>query len=602
MKTLIRQVLPMVFIGLLLHGCGSGTTSDQETGDKIVSEDVEAGDDSSGDDSSGDDSSGDDSSDDSSSNNNEGQDDEEPQQSARKTTSMGMGLAGIADWTTQYPFLDFVKISRQLFDTVTGNDIPEEQMDENGWLSRIEDGQLPGFIFLTNDEDGGPIDYDQFVVRWEGTGEVSYHWAARQTGTAHGGDLVSAGPGSSMLRIDSSDPEDPIRNITVVPAQHVDAFDQGEVFNPDWIERMSDFRAVRFMDWMDTNNSEQETWADRPAPNDRSYAKKGVPVEVMVQLANKLNADPWFNMPHRADLDYMRRFAQIVRDQLNPNLLAYVEHSNEVWNWGFWQTHYAFEQGQARWGEATDGPHMQWHGMRTAQMCDVWKEEVFADEAGRVHCVFGTQGGWHGLETSALNCPGWVGEGNLPCYQHGFDSVAITGYFSGCLYGASGWGGDDQVDEIRSWFDDPDGGIQRGLEQLVDGRHFECDDNLQGLRTTYEYFNNVASNLGLEVVAYEGGQHITGNGHPIQEDQDFINFHIAINRAEGMKQVYADNFEMWRESGGTLFMHFVDFARPSKWGSWGALEHLGQDTSPRWEAITEFNSDVPCWWNGCSGQ
>ena len=34
---------------------------------------------------------------------------------------------------------------------------------------------------------------------------------------------------------------------------------------------------------------------------------------------------------------------------------------------------------------------------------------------------------------------------------------------------------------------------------------------------------------------------------------------------EGMKQVYADSLEMWRESGGTLFMHFVDFARPSKW-------------------------------------
>lgn len=588
MMTLFKQLGWLMLVSALMVGCGgSGGDSDvapDQSEDSIGQPDGDVDGQSDGD----------------VDGHSDGDQDDEPQYGSRKTSSMGMGLAGIADWTTQFPFLDFMKLSRNWYDWTARVDIPASQIDENGWLTSVSDGQHPGTVFLTNDSDASKISYDQFVVRWEGTGEISYHWAAQKTGSSHGGDLITTGTGSCLLRVDSSDPQDPVRNITIVPLEHVEVFDQGEIFNPDWIERIKDFRAIRFMDWMDTNNLGHETWEDRNEPDDRTYAGGGVPAEVMVELANKLNADPWFNMPHKADLDYMRRFAQIVKDQLNPHLLAYVEHSNEVWNWGFQQAQYALQQGQARWGEDIGNAHMQWHGMRTAQMCDVWKQEVFGNESNRVHCVLGTQGGWHGLESGALECPEWVGEGNIPCYQHGIDSIGITGYFSGCLHGSVGWPPVDNTEAMRAWFDDPDGGVQKALEQVVDGRHFECDDTLEGLQNTYEYFVDLASSLGMVVVAYEGGQHITGNGHAIQEDQDFIDFHIAINRAEGMKPVYTDNFEMWQDSGGTLFMHFVDFGRPSKYGSWGALEYLGQESSPRWEAITEFNNNVACWWPGCS--
>ncbi|MEZ5449148.1 MAG: hypothetical protein R3E89_09170 [Thiolinea sp.] len=38
----------------------------------------------------------------------------------------------------------------------------------------------------------------------------------------------------------------------------------------------------------------------------------------MVQLANTLNADAWFNIPHLADRDYIQRYATYVRDNLRP--------------------------------------------------------------------------------------------------------------------------------------------------------------------------------------------------------------------------------------------------------------------------------------------
>jgi len=154
------------------------------------------------------------------------------------------------------------------------------------------------------------------------------------------------------------------------------------------------------------------------------------------------------------------------------------------------------------------------------------------------------------------------------------------------------------VQTIRGWFSDADGGVARGLEQALDGRHIACTDTAQGNAETFVFFKGVADSHGLALTAYEGGQHITGNGHAIQEDADFIAFHTGLNRAPGMKDVYLTNFKNWRDAGGTLFMHFSDVGSYGKYGSWGALESIAQDTSPKWEAVREVNA-LPCWWPGC---
>lgn len=65
----------------------------------------------------------------------------------------------------------------------------------------------------------------------------------------------------------------------------------------------------------------------------------------MAALANALHADAWFTMPHLADDDYVRNFAQTAPRLLDPGLKAYVEYSNEVWNRGFAQAHYAQQRG-----------------------------------------------------------------------------------------------------------------------------------------------------------------------------------------------------------------------------------------------------------------
>jgi hypothetical protein len=515
---------------------------------------------------------------------------------SRKVAALGIGLAPPSDWSAEFPFLDLMKQSRPWHDWE--RDVVITTIDEHGWLERLPPDTRAGTVFLTNPT-GGPIPYPRLVVRWEGRGTISYDWSASKVGQAPGGgDLVDCGADSCMLRIDQVDPSDPIRNITIVPEQHVAAFDAGQLFNPDFVARLAPFRAVRFMDWMRTNQTAQFRWSDRPEAKDRTWAERGVPVEVMISLANTLNADAWFNLPHLSNDDYVRRFAEKLRDGLAPHLIAYVEHSNEVWNWGFPQSNYAVEKAQARWSTGGDA-FMQWHGVRTAQICDVFKREVFGDQSSRVRCVLGTQTGYPGLETAALQCPLWVAEGNAACHTHGIDALGITGYFSGCLAGPEG----EEPGEtalIRSWFAEPDGGLAKGFEQLRDGRHFECNGGLAGTANDVSYFKQVADGLGLAIVAYEGGQHVTSNGFATEDDPGFIAFHIALNRDARMGDLYRENLQNWRERGGSLFMHYSDISTPSKWGSWGALESIAQSSSPKWDALIRANSE-PCWWKGCDG-
>jgi hypothetical protein len=42
----------------------------------------------------------------------------------------------------------------------------------------------------------------------------------------------------------------------------------------------------------------------------------------------------------------------------------------------------------------------------------------------------------------------------------------------------------------------------------------------------------------------------------------------------------------WQLQSDAPFNAFVDIYRPGKWGSWGALRHLGDD-NPRWDALAK---------------
>lgn len=225
---------------------------------------------------------------------------------------------------------------------------------------------------------------------------------------------------------------------------------------------------------------------------------------------------------------------------------------------------------------------MQWYGMRNAQMCDIWNN-VFGDQKNRVICVTSTQTSYQGLEKAVLNCPLWVKEGNKPCYQHGISAYAITGYFG------SGLGTPDHESTIKSWLNESDGGFSKALEQLKTGNLLKGKrkDSLPDIYQRFLYHSQVAQERGLQLVAYEGGQHIVG-GKKLKNNEALNNFFVELNRHPKMYDLYTELLNDWEKAGGGLFMHFNDISKPSKYGSWGALEYLQQKESPKYNALIDF--------------
>ncbi len=534
--------------------------------------------------------------------------------------ALAMGLSRISDWGTQQPFIDRMKTARPWIGHLPGQwgGVSFDELDarglldEEGWVWGLpEDIEAVETLILTDLPEAADGYSGRYRVSWLGAGDVEITGRGRVTKRAAGEIWFDFSPGEGPvgLKIRDPDPErvgDYVRDIKVIKTGHIELAEAGAIFNPYWISRVDDLRLVRFMDWMMTNGSTQSTWDARPRTTDFSYGWRGVPVEIMVRLANEIAADPWFTMPHLADSDYMRRFATYVRDHLDAPLMAHVEYSNELWNWGFKQAQWAQREGEARWGAGQD-VQMQYAGMKAAEMAQVWGA-VFGDAAEtRLIRVLSTHTGWPGFEAGLLQAPLWQAEGN-PAPVTLFEAYGVTGYFGVSL------GLEDGAKQLRGWLREAreaaiTSGEAQGLKRAAleahvdthkhDGVAAKAADWLrQGdLRELFEellpYQQKVARKHGLALVMYEGGNHAVGVGE-IANDAELTAFFTTFASSEEMGELYDSLLQRWRGLGGRSFNAFVDVATPSKWGSWGHLRHLW-DKTPRAMRLAQYNLAGPHW-------
>lgn len=501
---------------------------------------------------------------------------------------LAFGLAGVNDWSVQQPFLDVMKTARPWIGHLPGQwggwDYARIDaggyLNENGWPLAIPPGAAAIATLVLTDlppETQGVS--GRYVLTYAGRGTLRVEGRARIVDQTPGRVVFDydPGPGAVMITITIIDPVEPIRDIRIVREDRVALLEQGQIFNPEWLDRIRGTKMVRFMDWMATNDSTLSHVADRPRPDDFTWARNGVPMEVMVALANELDADPWFTLPHLADDALVRQMAEIARDGLEPGLRAWVELSNEVWNWQFGQARWAEEQGRERWGR--DGTWVQYYGLRAAEVADIWTA-TFADPARLVR-VIGTQTVWLGLEDQILDAPLVVAEGKPAPAKH-FDAYAVTGYFSAAL------GSDEKAQMVRGWLAQGDEvALDLAARELRDGSvSGKPEDTLVHLTgTIWPYQAQVAQRHGLKLVMYEGGTHVVGLG-PQTDDAALTAFFIRLNYSEQMGALYADLLRGWKAVTDTPFNAFVDVLQPSKWGSWGALRHLG-DNTPRWRELAK---------------
>jgi hypothetical protein len=546
-------------------------------------------------------------------------------------SAMGINLAAVNYFANEQPFINaFLESQQWITHSNAAWDTNEEQyisLDANGWPITLTGVNEPspqkfnsvGVTFLQNmpSTPNGSYPGGQYVVLYDGQGTLTYGFDATLVSRSSGRDVINVVPSNSGidLRIVATDPNHTgnyLRNIRFVTAANEVAAKAGQLFNPAFLKLIQNFRALRFMDWFQTNGSTLSSWSDRPSP---SYAffgtPKGVPLEIALQLANAVSADAWMNVPVMADDSYITQMATLVHSQLGKNQKIYVELSNEVWNSSFSQYNYAVTRGNALWPAQPSGDggfeyNREWFGMRTAQMCDIWKSVWGSDP--RLVCVLGAQAARSFSATEALKCPYWTR--GAPCSGHAINAVAIAPYMGDALPSA--------------WTSQADGGLTNLFQSLYSKNDPPSDDGsyfAQLLRRWFrpatmipaggfiaqdaaweKDFIEILAPYKLPLLAYEGGQNFA-NG-----STDALNtLYMAANRDPRMGQAYTRYFQEWKTNGGQLFIYFNDVGVESKYGSWGALESIMQTTTPlkssppKWQAIQNFISGTPCWWPGCSG-
>lgn len=539
--------------------------------------------------------------------------------------SLAMGLNGLADWSTQHPFVDLMKSARPWtghlkgrWGGVTAQDLEDQAyLDPQGWLVAVPpEVERVETLFLTDQPKGSRSLAGKYRLTYEGEGSFKLTGRARVYKKDPGERWFSYSPneGSVGIAISQTDPNQTgnyLRNFKVVREDHIALDEAGFVFNPLWLSKVEDLRLIRFMDWMFTNGSEAESLRDWAQRSDYTFIRRGVPVEIMVDLANQIGADPWFTMPHKSDDVFMRTFATYVRDHLDPDLKAYVEYSNEVWNFGFSQSHWAAQKARDLWGDDVPSDSwMQFVGMRAAEMALIWQDVYGADSPTRLVKVIGTHSNWPGLEEPLFEAPLMRAQNpdSRPPVE-AFDALAVTGYFG------SDMGQEDGPAQVLDWIEDSrekarQDGIALGLKRVI-LREYVKDHQFDAavpltieavrngslkhyLTETLPYLSKVAKDRGLDLVMYEGGTHIVGirewNGN-----DDLSAFFQHLNYTPEISEIYDSLLAGWKEQGGTFFNAFVDVAPSSQYGSWGALRHLDDETQ-RYDTLMAFNRDHPAWW------
>ncbi len=534
---------------------------------------------------------------------------------------------------------------------------PAEQslyLDGDGYFKSLPTGgRLETYLFtaMSDTFQGG-----RYVVMYDGEATLNYGYGATKVAgdSKPGYDVINVTNQGIQMLITNINSQNYLRNIRVIREDQLPLYEAGVEFNPEFVDRIKDFSSLRFMDWMETNDHLSGKWSDRPTIADFSYNWNGVPAEVMVKLANLVGADPWFNMPVKASDEYMQNFAQLVWQQLNPKLKAHVELSNEIWNQSFPQYQLANTSGRYIYrnksviGTALDevlaiGPNFNtnrlnnyrnngltellntsdiladiqqsgnrakydaalakgytpdaiitsvvfdmmeqaspdafraWYGDRAANMSQIFSSVFGTETADRLVRVLTTQTAQRGSEQSLLEHISSIGTPSSL-----FDAFAVMGYFGLDIGKSTGLG-----NQVLNWMKtESDGGFTKTFAAI--------DQSVTQVIDDFGYYKTVSNSSGLDLIAYEGGTHVVGEG-TLQDNNQLTAFFHQLNYDPRMAAVYQRLLQGWKNAGGTVFNNFSDIGKPSKFGSWGALRWLGDSTS-RWDALTGFNQNNPRWW------
>jgi hypothetical protein len=502
--------------------------------------------------------------------------------------SLGTNLSSFNYYAAQIAFVDLMNSSSGFSPNVNQN--VSFTLDNDGNLLTLASGQKATTIIISSNGGGYPPGIYTFL--YEGSATFTFRRDAVKLSEQPGRMQVEVNPTTSgiYLEVTNVDASNPPRNLRFISPGFAELYET-EIWQPALLEFFQPFQAIRAMDLMSTNGNPSVTWDKRTTPQSFTQARTGifteggtsydkpygVSVEYLTALANRAGRDLWVTLPHMADDNYVEQFAAYIRDHLNPGLKVYVEYSNEVWNGSFIQNAYAKRLGLAEGYPAAESGHF-FYANRSVEIFQIF-QSVFGEQAGRLVRVLATQSASPNASEIILNAPI---PGGTRAYEHA-DVFSVAPYFGSSVNNDAAF-----VGQLKTSSTPSEDIYNRVLNtELPNSLYEQIRDNVV-----------IARKYGLQLVAYEGGQHLVASG-TYANDTAVIELLGQANRDPGMEQVYEAYLNLWKQEGGSLFMNFSSIAASGKYGSWGALETMYEDgaTVPKYKALRTFMDDNPVWWN-----
>ncbi len=521
------------------------------------------------------------------------------------TSPLGMNTNEALEVDSSVPFIDLFRYALPFDEARPWFTKGNVKFDKNGWPQNLNGGKA-GTRFLSHIPVNA-LPKGEYTVLYGGKGKLRYGASAKLIKHSEGRDTIKLVPMpqkgelypsyTATLFIEESDPKNYIKNIRIVmpggicknnpfkrvsndrqcaPNQYLAFEKHSTLFNPEFLNFMKNFKVIRFMNMSGVTRNNIRSWNDRPTLSKATWGGKegvrGVPLEVMISLANTLDVDPWFNIPHNADNAFIYRFAQMVKQKLKPNLRVYIEYSNETWNNIFVpqaehmkQTGYKLKLDKNR-----NIAGSKYYSLQSVRIFKTF-ERVFGGTQ-RLIRVMG------GMTTDTRLTETILGFQNA--YKN-VDAVAVGPYFHFAQ---------DKMGAIKS--------VNDVFKAIY------APDNRYSIKNILEFVKKqgqITKGFGVDLIAYEGGQHLVH--HKTHSMTQGATPHLyKANKDPRMAQAYYQLLAGWKKVGGKLFIAF-SAPRPSTWhGSWGIKEHIAENPTqaPKYRALLGFSHGNPCWWENCA--
>ena len=501
---------------------------------------------------------------------------------------VGANLGAVNDYSLDNAFVDLTKQARGF--TSLARPGQPANVDANGWPT--EDFEV---IFQDGFAGTAKVYNGTYKLSFTGQATVSPSFtpggsitnlvynAATNTTTANFTVNAGASQDGWYIALDFTNTHGGVQNLKLIRPGYDPNTTQ--VFTNQFLAEVAPFSVLRTMDFTQTNNNPVVNWSDRAQVTDATQSTaKGVAWEYVIALANAAHKDLWINIPEGATDNYVKQLAALIKQQLAPGLVVYVEYSNELWNSSFSQFNVNVQAAVAEVtaGMASGTPSNLFYPGETAKNADGsyvsqydWAWRRIARQIEQISADFASVWGAGAINNqirpvlaSQMSNP-YILQTGLQFLQNTYGAPSQYLY---AVAGAPYFNLDGQDSQTNLTTDQVLAALSASMAQQS---------------ATYPAYAGLATYYGLHDYAYEGGPDTFGPNNVAAK--------AAAALDPRMEAIVSQYLQNWFAAGGGLFNWYL--AGPTNYntayGTWGLTNDLTNLNTPKMQGIDDVLAAPP---------